>query len=484
MKRRWMLAVVAAALSLAVAGSGLAAEKVINPFTDVPSGHWSYDAINSLVKARVIDVSGGAVDNLTRYEMAELVARAMTRQNKADAASLAQLEKLKREFRLELVKMGAMAAPRQAAQKKEDKTTWSAEIRTRYNNHTLDNATRLAKYDPNKNQTLMRTRLSLVGEINKDWTYYGRWENEQNLRNSGSQGTTDFNVAHVEGAVFGGKLALGRFAYTPAYGLVIDSYFDGVRLKLGNKLKATLFYGTDENQSTSVKQADAGMMKETPAGATGRRFLVSNRIWGAPALSTTSSQAAIRQPGAVRDTSTRGVELAYDMGATRLKGLYLALDAPGMIPEAKATRAEFVELGFESKLNGIWTLTGIFSRSNADNNNTGSMLGIRYKNYNLNKPNSFNIYTTYRHLGRFSTYYSYYHLTNITSNLTYDMPASNISGDYDSSRIHGSKGFEYGFNYVFAKNALLNCYLITARPTDDASPFSQQMIRADLYWYF
>jgi hypothetical protein len=484
MKRRWILAVIAAALSFAIAGGGLAAEKVINPFTDVPAGHWSYDAINSLVKARVIDVNAGAVTNLTRYEMAELVARAMTRQDKADADSLAQLEKLKKEFRLELVKMGAMAPPRQTASKKEDKTTWSAEIRTRYNNHTLDNPSRLTKFDPGKNQTLMRTRLSLKGEINKEWTYYGRWENEQDLRNSGSQGTTDFNVAYVEGSVFGGKLALGRFAYTPAYGLVIDSYFDGVRLSMGNRLKATFFYGTDDNQSTSVKQADAGMMKETPAGSTGRRFLVSNRIWGAPALSTTSSQAAIRQPGAVRDTSTRGVELAYEMGPTSMKALYLVLDAPGMIPEAQAVKARFMEVGFESKLNDIWTLTGIYSRSNADNNNTGRMLGLRYKNYNLAKPGSFNVYTTYRKLGRFSTYYSYYYLTNITSNLTYDMASSNVSGDYDASRIHGSKGFEYGFNYVFAKNALLNCYLITARPTDDAAHFSQKMFRTDLYWFF
>ena len=69
--------VLAMAMALGVTASAYAA----NPFSDVPAGHWAYDSISKLAAAGVIEGYGDGTfrgDRLmTRYEMAQIVARAM-----------------------------------------------------------------------------------------------------------------------------------------------------------------------------------------------------------------------------------------------------------------------------------------------------------------------------------------------------------------------------------------------------------------------
>ena len=52
-----------------------------NPFADVPAGHWAYESINKLAAAGVVEGYGDGSfrgDRLmTRYEMAQIVAKAM-----------------------------------------------------------------------------------------------------------------------------------------------------------------------------------------------------------------------------------------------------------------------------------------------------------------------------------------------------------------------------------------------------------------------
>ena len=86
--------VLAMAMALGVTASAYAA----NPFSDVPAGHWAYDSISKLAAAGVIEGYGDATfggDKLmTRYEMAQIVAKAM--------AKGANVDKLAAEFADEL----------------------------------------------------------------------------------------------------------------------------------------------------------------------------------------------------------------------------------------------------------------------------------------------------------------------------------------------------------------------------------------------
>ncbi|MDF2876701.1 MAG: S-layer protein, partial [Sporomusa sp.] len=74
-------------LVLSITGTVLAAPE--NPFGDVPVKHWSYDSVSKLVEAGIIDGYGDKTfrgdKTLTRYEMSQLVARAMWNADKADA---------------------------------------------------------------------------------------------------------------------------------------------------------------------------------------------------------------------------------------------------------------------------------------------------------------------------------------------------------------------------------------------------------------
>ena len=90
--------VLAMAMALGVTASAYAA----NPFSDVPAGHWAYDSVNKLAAAGIVDGYGngtfGGDRLMTRYEMAQIVAKAM--------AKGANVDRLAAEFADELDSLG------------------------------------------------------------------------------------------------------------------------------------------------------------------------------------------------------------------------------------------------------------------------------------------------------------------------------------------------------------------------------------------
>ena len=94
--------VLAMAMALGVTASAYAA----NPFSDVPAGHWAYDSVAKLAAAGVVDgYTDGAFAGdklITRYEMAQIVAKAM--------AKGADCDKLAAEFADELDTLGVRVA--------------------------------------------------------------------------------------------------------------------------------------------------------------------------------------------------------------------------------------------------------------------------------------------------------------------------------------------------------------------------------------
>lgn len=105
MKKAFVLILVMA-VSLGISGHVFS---MANPFADVPSEHWSYRSMEALDKAGLIEnyadkFGGNRV--VTRYEMAEAVANAMTKSDKADAGAKAELARLQTEFSEELKSLG------------------------------------------------------------------------------------------------------------------------------------------------------------------------------------------------------------------------------------------------------------------------------------------------------------------------------------------------------------------------------------------
>ncbi len=148
--------VLAMAMVLGVTASVYAA----NPFSDVPAGHWAYDAVNRLAAAGIIDGYGdgnfGGERLMTRYEMAQIVAKAM--------AKGANVDRLAVEFADELDSLGVRVA---ALEKKADNVKITGQIRYEYAGR--DGDFKKDKGSVAKNR--LRTRLFVNGSVNEDWTY-------------------------------------------------------------------------------------------------------------------------------------------------------------------------------------------------------------------------------------------------------------------------------------------------------------------------
>ena len=215
--------VLAMAMALGVTASAYAA----NPFSDVPAGHWAYDSVNKLVAAGVVDGypdgTYGGDKLMTRYEMAQIVAKAM--------AKGADVDKLAAEFADELDTLGVRVAN---LEKKADNVKITGEVRYHYTDSSDD-------FDGYA--TVLRSRIWVNGQVNDDWTYTGMVENQQNLKNDEGDETTKFQRAYVNGKIGGVKVQAGRYNLQLADKNVYDERFDGVQLSYGKDVKLTAGYG-------------------------------------------------------------------------------------------------------------------------------------------------------------------------------------------------------------------------------------------------
>ena len=217
--------VLAMAMALGVTASAYAA----NPFSDVPAGHWAYDSINKLAAAGVIEGYGDATfggDKLmTRYEMAQIVAKAM--------AKGADVDKLAAEFADELDNLGVRVAN---LEKKADNVKVTGELRYKY-------MSKDGEVNGSNHENDLRSRLWVSGQINDDWSYTGMIENTQDFKDNAGNEDTTFARAYVEGKLGGLNVTAGRYNAFFADGNVYDAKVDGVEVSYGDKIKLTGFAG-------------------------------------------------------------------------------------------------------------------------------------------------------------------------------------------------------------------------------------------------
>ena len=215
--------VLAMAMALGVTASAYAA----NPFSDVPAGHWAYDAVNKLAAEGVVDGypdgTYGGDKLMTRYEMAQIVAKAM--------AKGANVDKLAAEFADELDSLGVRVAN---LEKKADNVKVTGEIR--YSYRDVDG-------DVNGNESVLRSRLWVNGQINEDWSYTGMFENNQDFGNETGDDEIDFARAYVEGRVGGLDVVAGRYNEVTFSGNILDANLDMAKVSYGDKIKVSAAAG-------------------------------------------------------------------------------------------------------------------------------------------------------------------------------------------------------------------------------------------------
>ncbi|MBP2651032.1 MAG: omp-alpha 4 [Firmicutes bacterium] len=191
---------------LGIAGTAFAANS--NPFTDVPANHWAYGAVKQLAKAGIIDGMGDGSfqgnKTVTRYEMAQIVAKAMAKEDKATPADKAVIAKLQAEFATELNNLGVRVAN---LEKKVGNIKLTADARIRY----------ISQENSATNPTWgERWRLAFSADVNDKTSFYGRLM-LMNHNEFGATGTND--TSKVVNAAFTTKdfvlkntdLTVGRY---------------------------------------------------------------------------------------------------------------------------------------------------------------------------------------------------------------------------------------------------------------------------------
>ena len=402
--------VLAMAMALGVTASAYAA----NPFSDVPAGHWAYDSISKLAAAGVIEVYGDATfggDKLmTRYEMAQIVAKAM--------AKGANVDKLAAEFADELDNLGVRVAN---LEKKADNVKITGQIRAHYRD--TDGAASVSK---------LRTRLFVNGTINEDWSYTGRLQNEQEITHSNAaDDTTKLNWAFVTGKVGGVKVNAGRQDFKLHTGSVVDNTFDGISASYGKDVKLTGYVG----KAASFTGASDDRMYAVDLSSKVGVFNV---------------YASYYNIDAANDGFTKYVAEEGKKGAVG----YIA-EKSASVTAYPALDQEIYVIGADTKIAKDLTLKAEWLHGKSDidawkGDKDGYTVGLAYKGAKAATPGTW---------GLWANYFDQPQATFVKHTLTgyVDLPKwATVDKKADSMKdakyADGFKGFEVGANYTLAKN--------------------------------
>ena len=223
----------AAVAALAAGASAFAA----NPFSDVSTSDWAYQAISDLSDRGLVegypDGTFKGQQNITRYEVAQIIARLMAKEDQMNAEDRAIIDRLAGEYGAELENLGVRVSN---LEKKVGNIVWTGDARMRYRKALGGDD----KFDG-------RIRLNARATVNDTTYVHGRLLASADLKNGGDSNVSmDRLYVHHQFGVVGATL--GRYELDMGQqdgGWLYADKFDGVELAapLGQKVNLALGYG-------------------------------------------------------------------------------------------------------------------------------------------------------------------------------------------------------------------------------------------------
>ena len=376
-------------LAMTIAMGITASAYAANPFSDVPAGHWAYDAVNKLVSEGVVegypDGTYGGDRLMTRYEMAQIVAKAM--------AKGANVDRLAAEFAGELDSLGVRVAN---LEKKSDNVRITGQIRYEYGDRSGDLGGKLGKVVKHR----LRSRIFVNGNINEDWSYTGRFENNQSLKNSSGDDTLKFNQAYVNGKIGGAKVIAGKTDHYAGNGFIYDDTAEKIELSYGKDVKLTAYYGIPTDYGYNK------MWGASVGGKVGNLSLSAGYDKFQDALASIDSYGRDNSAKTGSDNGIWNLSANYKFGDFTLAATYLDSD---------------IDLRDNSKYKDVDT--------------NGYVVGLNYKGADKNKPGSW---------GLFANYYDQGAGTFVAHTM--------YPGDWSYYVDEGFKGYMVGGGVTLAKN--------------------------------
>ena len=409
---------VSALTTALVVGAASTTFAAANPFEDVPADHWAYDAVAQLAADGVIEGYGDGTyrgdQEITRYEMAQMIARAMAKN--PNGADKALVDKLAAEFADELNNLGVRVA---ALEKKVDNVKWGGKIRYRYIHRSEDHTNdRAADYSKNTNGLLLRFEPQM--KINEHWTGKARidYNNNSEMKVASNYDKVSVDRIYVQGDYKNLKILLGKLPYkTQAdYGLILDRYFTGGSVTFGSDVKVALNAGRANVKDDALLYSGAVNSKS-----------LSNPLGGAGTVSY----------GGIEIYNDRAKKFTWGVGYHQFRQKELkdltTKDQLGVLG-----------IGLAYKFTPDLKLTGAYSRAlNADHvaganawkgeQKQSYSIELAYKGADAKKVNSWGAFIAYRQLGAFSsTGWNTYHL--------------------NGPQCSGERGFEIGLSWAPMKS--------------------------------
>ena len=349
-----------------------------NPFSDVTPNDWAYQAVEDLSEQGVVegypDGTFKGERNITRYEMAQIIARMLAKEDQLNAEQRATLEKLAGEYADELANLGVRVSN---LEKKVGNIYWSGDARMRYQDKAVDAA----------DGWNGRMRINVKGQVNDSTYVQGRLTSNMDFKTNGDNDVV-FDQLFANHDF--GKAATVRLGRIPvAFGdqggwLYGDSYgVDGAEaaFHLGEKVDVTAGYGRFNTSDYNDKVIDHDAFYARGAAKLGEGKLGVDYI---------------KFVGDTNDDNVAGNEL---------------LGANLTIPVS-----DFRVFG------EYWKNT------TADDNDTAWNAGLGYGKLNLKKPGSFAIDVAYNDVDRNVFFGGTGLQTNVLSYLTKDKyKATNVT---------------------------------------------------------
>ena len=288
-----------AAVCAFFAGAAMTASAA-NPFSDVESDSWAYEAVASLSDQNIVegypDGTFKGDKHITRYEMAQITARLLAKRDSLSADQQSVVDKLSREYANDLSSLGVRISE---LEKKTGKTSLLTELRVQ----GIDRYDDIFKDKKEKHYELgARVRLNTMTRINDRSTLYGQLETfisingremfDPNKYTYHKDGSMHVAGGHNDGDVhlnrllatyqFGPKQDTSNLPFGPSKNLIgigqfpvkmgvtgytYDGEFKGAFLKLGDYLKGhqfTFAFGRATNISVNYTAPMMHGVKVTP----------------------------------------------------------------------------------------------------------------------------------------------------------------------------------------------------------------------------
>ena len=233
------------AVLAATAMLGVTTAFAANPFSDVTPDSWAYQSVSQLANAGIIngypDGTFKGQKDITRFEMAQMIAKAMANQDRANAEQQAMINRLADEFSNELNNLGVRV---NRLEDRVGNVKVTGDVRLRYlgTKATSDGFIRTQGEYSQKSQFDMRARVQFNAKINDktdavvrmttDSIEFGDTYDDNTGEMTGAAYIDRAYVDHRFGKYVSAKV--GRFNQVIGNGYFYDDAFDGAQINIGN----------------------------------------------------------------------------------------------------------------------------------------------------------------------------------------------------------------------------------------------------------